>query len=183
MSTSTRRSPICCKCRSSCKCLAVALEAGTESVHFVAYEQPVVIDRSWPTPACQPTTTKQPFVILDGTYRLCIRSAGRISVPTLFPPDQWSRRQAKTAFGLIHTPHCARLQARLRAPRGHSLAILFRFFFDPLRTRPGASQGEWRGVGGRPGPGYVSNKRASEAATGPVWPRKRGGGPLIHEWF
>ena len=31
-------------------------------------------------------------------------------------------------------------------PDGHSLAILFRFFFDPLRTRPGTGQAEWRGL-------------------------------------
>ena len=32
-------------------------------------------------------------------------------------------------------------------PHGHSLAILFRFFFDPLRTRPGTGRVEWRGLG------------------------------------
>ena len=48
-------------------------------------------------------------------------------------------------------------------PHGHSLAILFRFFFDPLRTRPGASQGEWRGVGaGRDRGMYQINGRRKQ---------------------
>ena len=76
------------------------------------------------------------------------------------PPDQWSRRQAKTAFVLIHTPHGARLQARLRA----LMATRLRSCFDSFSIRSGrarARAGWGGGVGGRPGPGYVSNKRAS----------------------
>ena len=48
-------------------------------------------------------------------------------------------------------------------PRGHSLAILFRFFFDPLRTRPGTGQGEWRGLGaGRDRGMYQMNGRRKQ---------------------
>ena len=48
-------------------------------------------------------------------------------------------------------------------PHGHSLAILFRFFFDPLRTRPGTGQGEWRGLGaGRDRGMYQINGRRKQ---------------------
>ena len=58
-------------------------------------------------------------------------------------------------------------------PQGHSLAILFRFFFDPLPTRPGTGQGEWRGLGagrdrgmyqinGRPGVVRLSRQRRND---------------------
>ena len=53
-------------------------------------------------------------------------------------------------------------------PHGHSLAILFRFFFDPLRTRPGTGQVEWRGLGAGRDRGMYQIERAAEAATGPV---------------
>ena len=81
------------------------------------------------------------------------------------PPDQWSRRQAKTAFCLIHTPHYALLQARLRA----IMATLLRSCFDSFSIRFGRARARarWgRGVGGRPGPGYVSNKRARKQKQG-----------------
>ena len=60
------------------------------------------------------------------------------------PPDQWSRRQAKTAFCLIHTPHCARLQARLRA----LMATLLRSCFDSFSIRSGRARARARWSGG-----------------------------------
>ena len=103
-------------------------------------------------------------------HKAAVRHSGR-NVQTLhsfsgthfrtdfIPPDQWSRRPAKTAFGLIHTPHCARLPARLRA----LVATLLRSFHS-FSIRSGRARARARGVagvGGRPGPGYVSNRRAS----------------------
>jgi hypothetical protein len=60
------------------------------------------------------------------------------------PPDQWSRRQAKTAFLLIHTPHGARLQARLRA----LMVTLLRSCFDSFSIRSGRARAPARGSGG-----------------------------------
>ena len=48
-------------------------------------------------------------------------------------------------------------------PPGHSLAIRFRFFFDPLRTRPGTGQVQWRGLGaGRDRGMYQINGRRKQ---------------------
>jgi hypothetical protein len=59
-------------------------------------------------------------------------------------PDQWSRRPAKTAFRLIHTPHGARLPARLRP----LLATLLRACFDSLSIRSGRARARARWSGG-----------------------------------
>ena len=59
---------------------------------------------SGPTPACQPTTTKQPFVILDGTYRLCIRSAGPSPDRTLVTAYRLHSRRSGSCSRLYCQP-------------------------------------------------------------------------------
>ena len=94
-------------------------------------------------------------------HKAAVRHSGR-NVQTLhsfsethsrtdfIPPDQWSRRQAKTAFELIHTPHWARLQARLRA----LMATLLRSCFDSFSIRSGRARARGSGrVWGQAGTG------------------------------
>ena len=92
-------------------------------------------------------------------HKAAVRHSGR-NVQTLhsfsgthfrtdsIPPDQWSRRPAKTAFGLIHTPHCTRLQARLRP----HVATLLRSGFDSFSIRSGRARAPARCSGGGWGP-------------------------------
>ena len=84
-------------------------------------------------------------------HKAAVRHSGR-NVQTLhsfsgthfrtdsIPPDQWSRRPAKTAFGLIHTPHCAPLQTRLRP----LVVTLLRFRFDSFSIRSGRARARAR---------------------------------------
>jgi hypothetical protein len=101
-------------------------------------------DSSWPTPACQPTTTKHPFFILDGTYFAFVQ---RDAFPyRLYSPRSTVASPSQNRLWVDTYPARRTPAGPAPPPPGHSLAILFRFFFDPLRTRPGTGQAEWRGL-------------------------------------